>query len=98
MSALSNYLADRNRAFEEALPLYRHVGSVHGQATCIEGLGDIALQRSDHDAARRAFEEALPLYRQAGSVLGEANCIKRLENIVSRQNDSACLRDDVKGA
>jgi hypothetical protein len=51
------------------------VGDVLGEADCVKGLGDVALARSDHDAARKAYKDALPLYRQVGNVLGEANCI-----------------------
>ena len=50
-------------------------------------MGDIALARSDHEAARRAYEEALPLYRQVGSVLGEANCISGLGDIALGRSD-----------
>ena len=45
----------RARRYEQALPLYRQVGDVLGEANCIQGLGDIALARSDHDAARAAL-------------------------------------------
>lgn len=37
--------------------LYEQVGDVLGQANCIQRLGDIALARSDHDAARHADEQ-----------------------------------------
>jgi hypothetical protein len=51
------------------------IGDVLGEADCVKGLGDVALARSDHDAARKAYKDALPLYRQVGNVLDEANWI-----------------------
>ena len=53
----------RRAAFERALPLFQRVGDVLGEADCIQGLGDIALARSDLDGARAAYEQALPLYQ-----------------------------------
>ena len=41
-----------------ALPLFREVGDVRGEANCIWSLGNIALRRSDHEGARAHFEEA----------------------------------------
>ncbi len=57
------------------------------QATCIQSLGFIAMQRSDHDGARVRFEEALALYRRLGDVLGEANCIQGFGEIAMQQSD-----------
>ena len=81
------------KAYEDARPLYRQVGSVLGEANCIKGFGDIALRRSDHDAACKAYEDARPLYRQVGSALGEANCILRLGDIaLARSNHDAARK------
>ena len=79
--------AEAETALAEARALYRRVGSVLGEANCIQRLGDIALRRSDHDAARTRYEEALPLFRRVGDVLGEANCIMSLGDIALERSD-----------
>jgi tetratricopeptide (TPR) repeat protein len=75
------------RRYEEALPLFRSVGNIRGEANCIKHLGDIALRRSDYESARMRYEEALPLYRGVVSILGEANCILGLGDIALRHLD-----------
>ena len=62
-----------------------------GEAECHFWQGMVALDRSQHDAARAAYEQALPLYRQVGAVQGEANCIKSLGDIALErsQHDAA---------
>ena len=70
----------------------RATGDAQREARCCAALGDLALARSDHDAARARYEEALPLFRRVGDVLGEANCIKGLGNIALERSDHDAAR------
>ena len=42
--------------------MYEQVGNVIGQANCLVGLGDNALEQSDHAGAAVHYQEALSLY------------------------------------
>ncbi|MBB6251255.1 tetratricopeptide repeat protein [Nitrospirillum iridis] len=77
---------------ERAVGRAQALNDTRRQARCIKSLGDIALARSDHDAARARYEDALPLYRRVGDVLGQANCIRSLGNIALRRSDHDAAR------
>jgi predicted negative regulator of RcsB-dependent stress response len=78
---------DLSVLFEASLIAAEVAGEAGRLARVKAGLGDIALERSDHEGARARYEEALPLYRQVGSVRGEANCIQGLGDIALRRSD-----------
>ena len=61
-------------SYEQALSLYRQVGSKLGEANVLQAMGDVLQFRKDMQAALASYEQALSLYRQVGSKLGEANC------------------------
>jgi hypothetical protein len=46
---------------------------MHCEANCIQRLGDIALQGSDHNAARTYYDEALRLYERIREERREPN-------------------------
>jgi tetratricopeptide (TPR) repeat protein len=70
----------------------RAAGNTVGLADCIRFIGSIALERSDHAAARKAYEQALPLYRQVDDTLGEADCILGLGSIARERSDHEAAR------
>lgn len=79
--------AEAKNNLEEALRIYKQIGSVQGEANCIRRLGNIALWELDYATAKERYENALSLYREVGNVNGEANCIRRLGDIAMRTSD-----------
>jgi hypothetical protein len=77
---------------EEAALFATNWENFQGLANCIWSLGNIALMRSDHDAARARFDEAQLLFRRIGTVLGEANCIQSLGDIALARSDHDAAR------
>jgi tetratricopeptide (TPR) repeat protein len=72
---------------EHALQVTRILGEALCEARCVQGLGDLALRRSDLTSARERYAEALTLYRQLGDAQREANCLRSLGDLALRQLD-----------
>jgi tetratricopeptide (TPR) repeat protein len=73
--------------YERAMPLYQQVGSVLGEANCIQGLGDIARACSDHDTARSHYEKALLLFQRIKEPYSVGNTLLRLARIAPDTDD-----------
>jgi tetratricopeptide (TPR) repeat protein len=58
--------------YEQALPLYRELGSRLGEANALKSLGDTAQMQGRYEDAIALYEQALPLHRELGDRLGEA--------------------------
>ena len=60
------------------MKLYNRFANIIMKASCIKGLGDVALGRSNTAEAIRKYQEALPLYQQEKDTFGEACCLQSL--------------------
>jgi len=60
-------------SYEQALGLFRAVGSRLGEANTRKAIGDVQRFRDDNDAALTSYEQALGLFRAVGDRLGEAS-------------------------
>ncbi|MFT3774660.1 MAG: tetratricopeptide repeat protein [Minicystis sp.] len=81
-------LDEAAQRYAEALPLFRAIGDVRGEANGALRFGEIALRRGDADEAQRRYQEALPLFRRVQDALGEANCVARLGDLALRRGDA----------
>ena len=78
--------------YEQALSLYKGIGSKLGEANCLRSLGDLSFRISDDVGARGYFEQALPFYKEIGDKLGEANCLRSLGDLSFLISDNAGAR------
>jgi tetratricopeptide (TPR) repeat protein len=86
------------RLLEAAADAARKLDDIQLEADTLLQLGDIALRRSDHDAAGKHYEEARALYERVADVLGRANCIWGLGNIALRRSHHDTARQHYEQA
>jgi tetratricopeptide (TPR) repeat protein len=79
-------------ALTAARSLYRDAGDPIGEAKCLWGMGNTALDRSQYEVAQGLFEQARTLYRRAQSVVGEADCVRAFGLIAMAGGSMAAAR------
>ncbi|MFO0608219.1 MAG: ATPase, T2SS/T4P/T4SS family [Polyangiales bacterium] len=91
-------LADAERSYRESLALKEACGDLAGQAITLGGLGRLALQRDDLDAAADFFARDLALSKQLGDDEGLAVMANQLAEVWLRQALALHGRGDEAGA
>jgi tetratricopeptide (TPR) repeat protein len=72
---------------DESLALFRETGDQWGIAQPLHGLGDVAYQTGDYEAARQRLEEALHLRREVGDRWLTAQTLNILGEVARCQGD-----------
>jgi tetratricopeptide (TPR) repeat protein len=74
-----------NRAlecYEQAIGLYREVGSKVGEANTLQAIGDVLKFLDRRNEALSNYEQAIELYREVGARLGEANTLRAIGDVL----------------
>ncbi|MGC4043181.1 MAG: tetratricopeptide repeat protein [Armatimonas sp.] len=72
---------------EEALTLYREIGSKPNIAHALMNLGGVAINQGDYSVARQLLVESLALCREIGDKSWTSNALTNLSNISYYQSD-----------
>jgi tetratricopeptide (TPR) repeat protein len=83
---IDEYLMARAR-YEEALQRYRDIGDRLGEATCLQGLGDVHRGQAEHPLARARYEEALQRYRDIGNRYRIADVFRSMGHLCAEAED-----------
>ena len=59
-------MGDAWRSYEQALGLFREVGSRLGEANVLKAMGDVQNFRDERDKALGSYEQALGLFPRSG--------------------------------
>ncbi|MEL6344847.1 MAG: tetratricopeptide repeat protein [Myxococcota bacterium] len=86
-------------ALEEATPLYQRAlawfdgtDDLQGQGMVYQGLGRLAMQRSDNDAAEAVFSISVDRFRAAGDQDRAADALTNLANVLHARGAAAAAR------
>ena len=69
------------QSYDQALSLYRAVGSRLGEANTLQAMGEVQRFQDQYEAALQSYDQALSLYRAVGDRLGEANTLKAIGEV-----------------
>ena len=69
--------------YNQALPLFKQIGSQEGEAATLTGLGKVYADLGEKSAALKFYNQALPLMRKVGNTLGEAATLSSIGEALS---------------
>lgn len=75
MRGLTGDYQAASQAHEQALAIFRELGSKPGQANALGYLGVVRRATGDYPAAAQAMEQALVIFRDLGDRSGEAEAL-----------------------
>lgn len=90
LAVVAQYTGDyltATKLHEEALTLYRQLGSKPGIAMSLSNLADVARRQDQLEKAQPLYDEALALYRDMGHVLGTAAVLTNLRDLAMRKGE-----------
>jgi tetratricopeptide (TPR) repeat protein/transcriptional regulator with XRE-family HTH domain len=82
-----NHLPQAHTLYSHALRIARRYGDLAAEASALNGLGGIAMWRSQFRAAADHYRGALELYRECGDRAGQARALHNLAIVETQQND-----------
>ncbi|TVP66842.1 MAG: tetratricopeptide repeat protein [Leptolyngbya sp. LCM1.Bin17] len=74
--------------YEQAIGLFRDVGSRLGEANTLKAIGDVLQFLDRRDEALENYEQAIGLFRDVGDRLGEANTLLGLGDLLSNREEA----------
>ena len=89
---------EAEKAYVEALKIYKDIGDRLGEANALRGLGDVRMMRAAYDEAEQAYAGSLKIYKDVGDRLGEANVWIGLGNVCEAKGDRSAALESFQKA